>query len=226
MNAVMRRIDLFCKLAGPLFVSLLTIKSSSFAAVFLAASNVASLPFEYFFIRFVYKRFPDLAAKPQRQSPPLTERFLVKVIRFPQRTISSWKIYYQSPLFLASFALCTLYFTVLSFGGSMIAFLSQYSGFSTPLIAGLRAIAVIVGLVATFAAPRLIRVIGPVRAGLWSLSWQTVILAPAVVALFIPVSPAMQGGLLVGFVSVSRLGLWGFDLCEQLLVQQVRPPLT
>lgn len=108
----------------------------------------------------------------------------------------------------------------------MIAFLSQYSGFSTPLIAGLRAIAVIVGLAATFAAPRLIHVVGPVRAGLWSLSWQTVILAPAVVALFIPVSPAIQGSLLVGFVFISRLGLRGFDLCEQLLVQQVQPPLT
>jgi hypothetical protein len=114
---MMRRIDLFCKLAGPLFVSLLTIKSSSFAAVFLAASNVASLPFEYLFIRFVYKRFPDLAVKPQRPSLPLAERFLTKVIDFPRRTISSWKIYYRSPLFLASFALCTLYFTVLSFGG-------------------------------------------------------------------------------------------------------------
>lgn len=106
----------------------------------------------------------------------------------------------------------------------MIAFLSQYSGFSTPLIAGLRAIAVIVGLAATFAAPPLIRAIGPVRAGLWSLSWQMVILAPAVVALFLPVSRGVQGGLLVGFVSPSRLGLWGFDLCEQLLVQEVRDP--
>jgi hypothetical protein len=116
----MRRIDLFCKLAGPLFVSLLTIKSSAFAAVFLAASNVASLPFEYFFIRFVYKRFPDLAVKPQRQSPPFTEPLLTKVMHFPRRTISSWKIYYHSPLFLASFALCTLYFTVLSFGGTRL----------------------------------------------------------------------------------------------------------
>jgi solute carrier family 40 (iron-regulated transporter), member 1 len=103
--------------------------------------------------------------------------------------------------------------------GSMIAFLSEYSGFSTPLISGLRAIAVIVGLAAMFAAPRLIRAIGPVRAGLWSLSWQTAILVCAVVALFLPLRWSMQGGLLVGFVSISGLGLWGFDLCEQLFVQ-------
>ena len=106
----------------------------------------------------------------------------------------------------------------------MIAFLSQYSGFSTPLIAGLRAVAVIIGMVATFVAPLLIRSIGPIRGALWSLSWQTILLTPAVVSLFIPVSRVMQGGLLVGFVSISRLGLWSFDLCEQLLVQEVRPP--
>jgi len=115
MNAVMRRLDLFCKLAGPLFVSLLTIKSSSFSAIFLAASNIVSLPFEYFFIQFVYRRFPDLAVKHPRATP--SEPLLTKIFRVPRRTMSSWKTYYHSPLFLASFALCTLYFTVLSFGG-------------------------------------------------------------------------------------------------------------
>ena len=119
MNAVMRRLDLFCKLAAPLFVSLLTIKSSSFSAIFLAASNIVSLPFEYFFIQFVYCRFPDLAVKHPQATP--SEPLLTEFFRVPRRTMSSWKTYYRSPLFLASFALCTLYFTVLSFGGYPIA---------------------------------------------------------------------------------------------------------
>jgi iron-regulated transporter 1 len=52
VNVVMRRIniDLCCKLAGPLFVSVITIPSVSFAAIFLAASNISSLPFQYYFI--------------------------------------------------------------------------------------------------------------------------------------------------------------------------------
>jgi iron-regulated transporter 1 len=102
----------------------------------------------------------------------------------------------------------------------MIAFLSQYSGFSTPLIAGLRAIAVIIGISATFLSPPLIRYIGPIRSGIWFLSWQTILLIPVVITSFLPLSQALQGGLLVGFVSLSRLGLWGFDLSEQYLVQQ------
>src|SRR5437763_5328051 len=104
--------------------------------------------------------------------------------------------------------------------GSMIAFLSQYSNFSTPLIAGLRAIAVIIGIGATFLSPPLIRYIGPIRSGIWFLSWQTILLIPVVIATFLPLSHTLQGALLVTFVSISRLGLWGFDLSEQYLVQQ------
>jgi len=234
MNAVMRRIDLFCKLAGPLFVSVLTIPSASFAAIFLASSNILSLPFEYYFIHVVHKRFPDLADKPappEHMRQPLIRQFL----QWPQRTLLSWKIYYRSPLFSASLSLCILYFTVLSFGGnhvlnfanegSMIAFLSQYSDFSTPLVAGLRAIAVVVGIAATFISSPVIRWIGPVRSGIWFLSWQTIFLSPVPVALFLALNKRLQGGLLVGFVSISRLGLWGFDLSEQYLVQQVAHPL-
>jgi solute carrier family 40 (iron-regulated transporter), member 1 len=221
----MRRIDLFCNLAGPLFVSLLTIASPSFAALFLAASNFLSLPFEYYFIVIVHKRFPALASKvaqPEQVSIP----FIHRIYQWPRRTLSSWKIYYHSPLFAASLSVCILYFTVLSFGGSMIAFLSQYSDFSTPLIAGLRAIAVVGGIGATFVSPPLIRYIGPVRAGLWFLSFQTICLVPGVVAVFLPINKRLQGGLLVGFVSISRLGLWGIDLSEQYLVQQVIPYLS
>src|SRR5690242_1654738 len=100
----------------------------------------------------------------------------------------------------------------------MITFLSQYSDFPDPLIAGLRAIAVIVGIVATIVAPMIMRYIGPIRSGIWFLSWQTVLLLPVALTMFLPISRILQGGLLVGFVSASRLGLWGFDLSEQYLV--------
>lgn len=116
INAVMRRIDLFCKLAGPLFVSLLTIRSSAFTAIFLACSNLGSFPFEYFFILVVHRRFPALAVKPPRSST-IPIPLIRSISEWPGRTFSSWKIYYGSPLFTASLALCILYFTVLSFGG-------------------------------------------------------------------------------------------------------------
>jgi Ferroportin1 (FPN1) len=117
----MRRIDLFCKLGGPLFISLLTLHSSTFAALFLAGSNLASFPFEYYFILVVHSRFPALRAKTttQRASSSRPQRSRSqKLLELPGRTITSWKKYYQSPVFSASLALSMLYFTVLSFGGN------------------------------------------------------------------------------------------------------------
>lgn len=125
MNATMRRIDLFCKLAGPLFVSVLTIPSPSFAAWFLAGFNFLSFPFEYLFILVVHKQFPDLGNKPPRQDI-IPQHFFRQVLQWPQRTLTSWKTYYNSPLFLASLALCILYFTVLSFGGRCLLFCSDF----------------------------------------------------------------------------------------------------
>ena len=124
MNATMRRIDLFCKLAGPLFVSLLTIDSASFTALFLTAANVISLPFEYFFILIVHNRFPNLAIKSSQQRH-VSQPFLQRIFEWPQRTLHSWKTYYHSPLFAASFALSILYFTVLSFGGILCSVISH-----------------------------------------------------------------------------------------------------
>ena len=121
MNATMRRIDLFCKLAGPLFVSLLTIRSSSFTALFLAGSNLISFPFEYYFILVVHKRFPNLAIKPPAPAH-ISQPFVRQILQWPHRTMSSWKTYYRSPLFSASLSLCILYFTVLSFGGRTLSF--------------------------------------------------------------------------------------------------------
>ena len=111
----MRRIDLFCKLVGPLFVSVLDIPSSSFAALFIACSNLASLLLEYCFILVVHRRFPALSVKSRRE--PASLPFTQQVLQWPQETVSSWKTYYRSPIFLASLPLCILYFTVLSFGG-------------------------------------------------------------------------------------------------------------
>jgi iron-regulated transporter 1 len=114
----MRRIDLFCKLVGPLFVSVLTIRSAAFTAAFLAVSNAISLPFEYWFILVVYRRFPDLAIKSFAEHTPIQH------LQWPKRTLSSWKLYYQSSLFAASLALSILYLTVLSFGGMPFSLLT------------------------------------------------------------------------------------------------------
>lgn len=79
---------------------------------------------------------------------------------------------------------------------------------------------------ATWVAPYLARKIGVVRAGIWSLAWQMVCLTGALGWYFSGYggmgmnSIISASGLAVG-VALSRMGLWGFDLCAQNIIQDV-----
>ncbi|KAH6722079.1 Ferroporti-1 [Leptodontidium sp. MPI-SDFR-AT-0119] len=66
LNAQMRRIDLLCKLLGPLFIALVDGASTEIAIIINFCMNVASVLFEYFAIARVYYRVPDLQQPKQR----------------------------------------------------------------------------------------------------------------------------------------------------------------
>ena len=53
LNARMRRIDLFCKLAGPLFIALIDGASTKIAIFVALGTSAISIPIEYFTIAHV-----------------------------------------------------------------------------------------------------------------------------------------------------------------------------
>ena len=118
-------------------------------------------------------------------------------------------------------ALALLYLTVLSFSGQMVAYLLS-TGFTSSQIGIMRTISVALEMSATWLAPLAINSVGPVRAGLWSISWQTVAIIGAVSFFWVAQNPFIAAGCLVAGVAISRIGLWGFDLSVQMLVQEVR----
>ena len=72
--------------------------------------------------------------------------------------------------------------------------------------------------------------IGLVRTGLWSITWQMTWLAGGVLWFFCyygrgyPSTNLMPAAGLAAAVAFSRIGLWGFDLSAQNIVQDVCPP--
>lgn len=164
-----------------------------------------------------------------RAFPLASRTFLKKTINSILPT-ESLPFYFHHPAFLASFALSLLYFTVLSFSGQMITYLLSV-GYTSWHVGIARVGSSMFEISATWAAPYLMKKIGVVRAGIWSLAWQMVCLAGAL-GWYLS-NPKGMGtnsifsatGLVVG-VALSRVGLWGYDLSAQNIIQDVSPRLV
>lgn len=231
MNARMRRIDLFCKLIGPLTISLVAIASPEIAMWTTLGMNIASVLVEYIFIEQVYRRVGGLEQAVESNTPGQNEDsdqhrpMSLGGIASRVLPVTSLSLYFAHPAFLASFALSLLYFTVLSFSGQMITYLISV-GYTSLHVGIARVGSSIFEISATWAAPFLMKKIGIVRAGIWSLGWQMACLAGALGWYFSSHggmgtnSIFSASGLAVG-VALSRIGLWGFDLCAQNIIQDV-----
>ncbi|KAM7214065.1 Ferroporti-1 [Rhypophila decipiens] len=241
MNAKMRRIDLLCKLLGPLAISMIAIISTPVAIWATLSMNIVAVGVEYAFIARVYGMVPDLRRQRVTEAQDRTGYHEVgsnsqgTTMSNPiSRFSSSLLFYFRHAAFLPSFSLALLYLTVLSFSGQMITYLISvgYTSFHVGLA---RTLGTAFELSATWAAPMLVRRIGDIRGGIWSLSWQMACLAAAVAWLFIYANRTMDHpgagvnnwisatGLAVG-VALSRVGLWGYDLCAQNIIQEEVEP--
>ncbi|KAH8812846.1 Ferroporti-1 [Xylogone sp. PMI_703] len=232
MNAQMRRIDLLCKLFGPLCIALINGVSTDIAIIVNFAMNLASVLVEYFAIAHVYYDIPELqqAKKPlsthhadPESSQELQSRLAhnwrhVKVLM--KKSAADFSLYLRHRAFLPSIAGALLYLTVLSFAGQMVTYLLS-AGYSSTQIGIARTLSVAFEVLATWVAPWLMSMVGPVRAGLWLSSWQVVMLVTGTVVFWVFIDkPIISASGLVGGTILSRVGLRGFDLCTQIIVQE------
>ncbi|KAI5370427.1 putative ferroportin-1, MFS transporter superfamily [Septoria linicola] len=217
LNSQMRRIDLFCKLFGPLAVALLDGYSTKVAVIVTGSLTTASVLLEYFTVARVYNVVPALR---EHQSPALKrQRSRDNVATRVRDYVNKTRTYSRHPAFLPSFSLALLHLTVLSFSGQMITYLVAL-GLSSSMIGILRAASAIFELSATWLGPKIMSHIGAIRAGIWFLNWEISCLAVACAILWWDLGPYTTAAGLVSAVIASRLGLWGFDLSAQMIVQE------
>lgn len=186
----------------------------------------------------VYMRIPALKrtlaivtiddAHSDRRQDTHTVRSWLRSVKTNLLPIESLPFYFTHRAFLASFSLSLLYLTVLSFSGQMVTYLLSV-GYTSLYVGIARTVSTIFELSATWIAPRMMKRIGPVRGGIWSLSWQMIWLAGGVTWLFsdfhgASTNSAIAGTGLAVAVALSRVGLWGYDLCAQTIVQDVSDP--
>ena len=231
LNSQMRRIDLICKLLGPLVIALVDAQSLRLTVSVLSGTNAVSLAIEYFAIEGVYRMVPALRSK---QATTDTEErnalmnletpvywklpaICIAQVRSIYRALSD---YSRHAVFLPSLALCLLYLTVLSFSGQMITYLISV-GVTSTQIGLLRTVSTAVEISATWLAPIAMDKIGTLRSGLWFINWQLICICGSVGAFWLITRPLLGASILIVGMIASRVGLWGFDLCVQIIVQEV-----
>ena len=235
LNSQMRRIDLICKLVGPLAIALVDAYSTIIAIVAVLGMNAFSVSIEYFAIATVYSKISALQARPGVSTN-------VDISSATSEVPGAWRLgslcatqaqsiyhgianYVRHQVFLPSIALCLLYFTVLSFSGQMVTYLLSV-GLSSAQVGVLRTLATAIELSATWLAPIAMNRVGPLRGGLWFINWQMSCLAGAIAFFWAERTSSVAALALVIGVIFSRVGLWGFDLCVQIIIQEVQAAIT
>ncbi|RSL68556.1 hypothetical protein CEP53_002525 [Fusarium sp. AF-6] len=229
MNSQMRRIDLICKLLGPFFIGIMDGISTETAIFVNLVMNCTSVIVEYITIARVYHQVPELQHPKtiptiathndeNPQQPAQGPWTLLK--KAAKKSYRDLRLYFKHPAFIPSFAGALLYCTVLSFGGVMVTYLLS-SGYTSTEIAVARTVSVAFEVLATWIGPWLMTKIGPVRAGLWFSSWQLGCLAVGISIFWKYTDNVLIStlGLVCGSM-LSRVGLWGFDLSAQIIIQE------
>ncbi|CAZ81539.1 unnamed protein product [Tuber melanosporum] len=230
LNSQMRRIDLFCKLLGPLAVSAADGISTVVAIYVVLGLNLASVGVECFAIADVYRMVPALQepkTHPTSASAPLEDQERIETLPQPHSYLRSIYTpiskYLHHSAALPSLALSIVYFTVLNFGAQMITYLLA-SGYTPLHISSVRGISVLFEISATWLAPLVMSRVGPIRGCLWSVNWQLLCVAGGVSTVWFSEDPKMAAGGLILGVIFSRIGLWGFDLFVQIIIQDEVEP--
>lgn len=213
LTTTMRRIDLFCKTMAPLTMGIITFKGNLYGVISIIIWNVLSGCLEYILILKTYINFPELSNK---NNPNNENTHLIENDNYEENI--TFIEYIKHKIFLASLSLSMLYLTVLSFGGIMTSYL-KLIGYSDFTLGILRAVAGISGISATYLMPYISSKIGIVRTGLWALWLEFFTLIPVILSFKLNISDWINFIMMFGGMSLSRIGLWMFDLSETIILQ-------
>ena len=169
LNAVMRRIDLICKLISPLVISLIITASGStkIGVMVVASMSTLSWGVEIWCARRVWRASSRLRQPKNNENAAATAGILERAGSlthgWPRRAkervaegfrsqVESLRDYFGSDVWMPSLSLALLHLSVLSYSATFLTYLLD-SGFSLILITIARALGSVVEVSSTFVAP-------------------------------------------------------------------------
>lgn len=233
LNTTMRRIDLLCKILGPMAFGVIMdfagndpTTRAMIGAATVAMWNVLSTPLEYFMTRDIYQLVPELAVK-QNPAEDDEEDHVTTTPASPRRRafcctryLRSWFNYAKHPVFLVSLSYCSLYMTVLDGDALNTAYL-KWRGVPDSILGSSRGAGALFGLVGTVVFPVLLRWIGRVeKVAVFSIWLFWFCLAPVLAAFLLAGESSTSDYIMLGSMVVSRVWLWSADLAETQIMQE------
>ncbi|KAI1137979.1 Ferroporti-1 [Hypoxylon sp. FL0543] len=166
LNAVMRRIDLVCKLISPILISIVisALGSIRLGVVFTGLTSLVCIPIEVFSAKRVWNsssllQAPRAVPPPQRPSPAETSRSWVARTR---QYFHGFEMYFSTTVWIPSVALALLHFNMLTWRATFITYLINV-GYSLNTITIARAIGSLFEITSTVITPRGIDYMGKTR---------------------------------------------------------------
>ncbi len=209
-NARLRQVDLFTELCAPILAGwLLTFETSQsilFGFSLIALWNLISFFPEYFLLKLIFNKNPELS---QKKIVPSKE---IRTSLFDKLT-KGWRTFLSQPIAIVSLAYASLWLSVLSPHGVLLTgFLKD--GWSLPEwgIGLFRGLGGFFGLSATLLFPLISRKLGLEKASRFFLGFQLVTVSLALIFFF--QSAFIFKVLFLGLILLSRIGLYGFSLGE------------
>ncbi|KAF9964452.1 hypothetical protein BGZ70_006436 [Mortierella alpina] len=233
INVAMKRIDLVCKLISPLvFAALLAKVDAAYCSLAMAIWCMGTFCMELYLVRRIWAESSILWEPRSRHSQQGVANasksarsrrgsagYLLDT-RSPSaftKAISSFQEYTHHIVFLASLSYAIIYINMMSVSGTMIGYL-QWRGFTAGSIALLKGVCTASELVGTIAMPVIVRYVGLVRGGAWSVWLEVATLTPVLFSIYsdrLPVQVFIFAGM-----AISRIGVWSFDLVITQIMQE------
>lgn len=224
LNTTMRRIDLVCKILGPMAFGIImdfagadpTTRAMTGAAT-VAIWNLLSTPLEYVMTRDMYRLVPELAVKHHAAEVHIESGRSRSACG---RYVKLWLDYAKHPVFLISFAYCALYMTVLDGDALNTAYL-KWRGVPDSVLGSSRGAGALFGLVGTLLFPVLRQWLGRVeRVAVVSIWLFWLCLAPILAAFAFAGESHVSDYVMLTCMVVSRVWLWSADLAETQVMQE------
>ncbi|UIZ21603.1 hypothetical protein KXD40_000694 [Peronospora effusa] len=230
LNSSLRRIDLACKMLGPLAFGVIMdvagrdpTKRAMIGVSTVAIWNGLSTPLEYFMTRDIYTLVPELATKDGKSRPQYDEEQDQNAADSKttlSRYAALWRNYIRHPVFLLSFSYSALYMTILDNGSLNTAYL-KWRGVPDSLLGFSRGVGAVFGLLGTMLFPYLRRTISRLeQVAVFSIWLFWLCLVPVLLIFLLAGESRMSDYVMLSCIVGARMWLWCGDLAETQIMQE------